>query len=152
MEQRAKEIINNYIKDISLFQDLLGCVIRERDNLINQDIKGIWDALEEKESILSSIEESRRGLSDVSGGKINLQDLPSQDKDKIRELSRALIRLKLDIKERVKENVSFINETLAFFHEMISAMTMSEIDKSTSYGPSGISRRVPRSAIYQGEV
>jgi hypothetical protein len=152
MEQRAKEIINNYIKEISLFQDLLSCVIRERDNLINQDIKGIWDSLEEKESILSSIEESRRPLSGVSGEEIGLRDLPSQDKDRIRELSRALIRLKLEIKARVKENVSFINETLAFFHEMISAMTMSEIDKSNSYGPSGICRRGPRSVIYQGEV
>lgn len=152
MEQRAKEIIDNYIKEISLFQDLLNCIIRERDHLINQDIKGIWDSLGEKESILASIEENRGLLKGGSEDEISSRDIPAQDRDRMRELSRALIRLKLDIKARVKENVSFINETISFFHEIISAMTMSEIDKSSSYGPSGFSRKAPRSVIYQGEV
>jgi hypothetical protein len=152
MELRAKKIIDNYIKEISLFQDLLNCIIRERDHLINQDIKGIWDSLEEKESILASIEENKNLLKNGSEDQINLRDIPAQDRSRIRELSRALIRLKLDIKARVKENVSFINEAISFFHEMISAMTMSEIDKSNAYGPSGYSRRTQKSMIYQGEV
>jgi len=152
MEQRAKKITDYYIKEISLFQDLLNCIIRERDHLINQDIKGIWDSLEEKESILASIEDNRNLSKGGSEDGTGLRDIPPQDRDRIRELSRALIRLKLDIKTRVEENVSFINEAISFFHEMISAMTMSEIDKSNAYGPSGFSRKAPRSVIYQGEV
>jgi hypothetical protein len=152
MEQSAKKIMNNYMKEISLFQDLLNCIIRERDHLINQDVKGIWDSLEEKESILASIEQNRSLMKDMENGDSSSMEITPQDRDRIREHSRALARLKLEIKSRVKENVTFINETLSFFHEMISAMTMSEIDRTNSYGPSGFSRRAPRSAIYQGEV
>jgi hypothetical protein len=152
MEQHAKKITDYYIKEISLFQDLLKCIIRERDHLINQDIKGIWDSLAEKESILAAIEDSRNLSKGGSEDGTVLKDIAAQDRERIRELSRALIRLKLDIKARVEENVSFINEAISFFHEMISAMTMSEIDKSNSYGPSGFSRRATKSVIYQGEV
>jgi len=152
MEQNEKEIINNYMKEISLFQDLLNCIIRERDRLINQDIKGIWDSLEEKESILASIEQNRSLMKGIANGDSSSMEIAPQNRERIRELSRALTRLKLEIKSRVKENVSFINETLSFFHEMISAMTMSELDKPSSYGPSRFSRRGSRSVIYQGEV
>jgi len=152
MEGNAKDIMNIYLKRIFLFQDLLNCLIRERDNLINQDIKGIWSSLEEKQSILTSIEETKHHINGISGKDINFRDIPAEDRDKIMELSRTLIRLKLEIKARVKENVSFINETLEFFHEMISAMTMTEADKCNSYGPSGITRRGLRSVIYQGEA
>jgi hypothetical protein len=152
MEQNATEIMNSYMKEISLFQDLLNCVIRERERLINHDIKGIWDSLEEKETILASIEENKSVMKDASGSDLSSLEIASQDRERIRELSRALITLKLEITSRVRENVSFINETLSFFHEMISAMTMSDIAKSNSYGPSGFARRGPRSAIYQGEV
>jgi hypothetical protein len=152
MEQNAKEIMNNYMKEISLFQDLLKCITRERDHLINQDIKGIWDSLEEKESVLASIEQNRGLMKVVTSGDLSSLEIAPQDRERIRELSRALARLKLEIKSRVKENVSFINETLSFFEEMITAMTVNEIDNSNSYGRSGFSRRGPRSAIYQGEV
>jgi hypothetical protein len=140
------------MKEISLFQDLLNCIIRERDHLINQDIKGIWDSLEEKESILASIEQNRGLMEGITTGELSSMEIAPRDRERIRELSRALARLKLDIKSRVNENVSFINETLSFFQEMITTMTMSEINNSKSYGPSGFSRRGPRSAIYQGEV
>jgi len=152
MQQRVKDIINTYLRKNSLFQELLNCIIRERDNLINQDIKGIWASLEEKQTILESIEETKHYLNGISGRDINFRDIPPDDRDKIMELSRTLIRLRQEIKVRVKENVSFINETLEFFNEMISVMTMNEADKCNSYGPSGISRRGLRSVIYQGEV
>jgi hypothetical protein len=150
MEQSTKEIINIYLKKISLFQDLLSCITRERDNLINQDIKGIWSSLEEKESILESIAETKHQLAGVSDTDNNIS---FEDRDKIKELKRTLVRLRLEIKARVKENVSFIAETLDFFHEMISAMTTSEADKcNNSYGPSGNSRKGARSLIYQSEA
>jgi hypothetical protein len=153
MEQPATEIINIYLRKISLFQDLLNCVIRERENLITQDIKGIWSSLEEKESILASIDVTKHQLGGGSGSNMNLRDFSPVDREKINELSRTLVRLRLEIKTRVKENMSFINETLDFFHEMISAMTTSEADKcNNSYGPSGNSRKGARSLIYQSEA
>jgi hypothetical protein len=152
MERNTKDIMNIYSRRISLFQDLLNCIIHERDNLINQDIKGIWSSLAEKQSILDSLEETKQHLDGVTEKDMVSRDIPQEDRDKILELSKILIGLKQEIKTRVKENVSFINETLDFFHELISTMTMTDADKCNSYGPYGRARRGARSLIYQGEV
>jgi hypothetical protein len=152
MERNTKDIMNIYSRRISLFQDLLNCIIHERDNLINQDIKGIWSSLAEKQSILDSLEETKQHLDGVTEKDMVSCDIPQEDRDKILELSKILIGLKQEIKTRVKENVSFINETLDFFHELISTMTMTDADKCNSYGPYGRARRGARSLIYQGEV
>ena len=152
MERNIKEIMNIYSRRISLFQDLLNCIAHERDNLINQDIKGIWSSLAEKQSILDSIEETRHHLNGISEQDLLQGDIPKEDKDKIMELSKTLNRLKQEIRTRVRENISFINEAIDFFHEMISAMTVTETDKYNSYGPYGHARRGVRSLIYQGEV
>jgi len=152
MEKSAKDIIAIYLKRISLFQDLLNCIVLEREHLITQNIKGIWSSLEEKQSIMDSIEETKSQLGGASCNEIALGDFSSEDRNKIMELSRAIVLLKCDIQARVKENVSFINETLDFFDEMISTMTMTQADTCRSYGPSGNSMRGPRSQIYQGEA
>lgn len=152
MEITTKDIINIYSRRISLFQDLLNCVIRERDNLITRDIKGIWSSLEEKQSIIESIEETGQGLNGVTERDAVNRDMPEEDREKIIELSRNLIRLKQEIRARVKENVSFINETLGFFDEIISAMTMSGDDRCASYGPCGNARQDRRCLMYEGEV
>jgi hypothetical protein len=152
MERNTKDIMDIYSRRISLFQDLLKCITRERDNLINQDIKGIWSSLAEKQSILDDLEETKLRLNGITERDKIIRDIPQVDRDKIMDLSKTLIRLKQEIRARVAENVSFINETLEFFHELISAMTMTEDDKCNSYGPYGNPRRCHRSLIYQGEV
>lgn len=152
MGKNTKDIMNIYSRRIALFQDLLNCVIRERDNLINQDIKGIWASLAEKQSILDSIEETRHNLHGITERDMIRSDIPQEDRDKIMELSKTLIRLKQEIKVRVSENVLFINETLDFFHELISTMTITDADKCNSYGPYGHARKGAKSLIYQGEI
>jgi hypothetical protein len=152
MERNTKDIMDIYSRRISLFQDLLKCITRERDNLINQDIKGIWSSLAEKQSILDDLEETKHRLAGITERDKLIGDIPQEDRDKIMYLSKTLIRLKQEIRARITENVSFINETLEFFHELISVMTMSEDDKCSSYGPYGNPRKCHRSLIYQGEV
>jgi len=152
MERNTKDIMDIYSRRISLFKDLLNCIIRERDNLINQDIKGIWSSLAEKQSILDELEETRHCIDGITERDKVIRDIPQEDRDKIMVLSKTLIRLKQEIRTMVAENVSFINEMLEFFHELISAMTTSEDDKCNSYGPYGNPRRGHRSLIYQGEV
>jgi len=152
MEITIKDIINIYSRRISLFQDLLNCIMRERDSLITRDIKGIWSSLEEKQSIMESIEETGQLLNGITERDVVNRDMPEEEREKIIKLSRNLIRLKQEIRTRVKENVSFINETLGFFDEIISVMTMSEDDKCTSYGPYGNALRGRRYPMYQGEV
>ncbi|GEM_PF-1823440 len=152
MEGNTKHIMNIYLRRISLFQDLLKCVIRERDNLINQDIKGIWDSLAEKQAILDSLEETKNQFYGIKEKDLVRHDIPQEDRDKIMELSKTLVRLRQEIRTRVGENVAFISETLEFFHELISAMTMNEDDRCESYGPYCNSHKGHRSMIYQGEV
>ncbi|MBN1628116.1 MAG: flagellar export chaperone FlgN [Deltaproteobacteria bacterium] len=152
MEITTKDIIDNYSRRLSLFKDLLSCIMRERENLINRDIRGIWSSLEEKQSIVDSIEETTSQLNGIMVKDAVNRDMLERERSKIVELSRSLMRLKQEIRARVSENVSFINETLGFFNEIISAMTMSEADKCASYGPYGNARRGRRCLMYQGRV
>ncbi|MDB9823518.1 flagellar protein FlgN, partial [Deltaproteobacteria bacterium] len=132
-------------------RDLLDCISRERDNLINQDIKGIWSSLEEKSEIMESITRTNEHLESILGKTPIYNDIPPRDRQTVMELSSSLDDLKKEIKLRVRENISFINDTLDFFHEMISTMTMSG-HRENSYGPAGNSRKGSNSLIYHGEV
>jgi len=152
MTAQSKDIINVYSRRISLFQDLLKCMARERENLINRDIKGIWSSLEEKQSILDSIEETRDPLNVISERERIIHDYRQEDRHKIMELSMTLAGLKQEIRARVAENISFINETLDFFNEIISVMTKAGDESFNPYGPYGNPRRTQRSMMYQGEV
>jgi hypothetical protein len=150
MEQNAKDIMAVYQERIFLYQDLLKCIDHERETLISQDINGIWTSLEEKQKILDSIERTKNNLGNFSGK--DMGNFSREDREKIIRLSRTIIGLKQEIKARTKENISFINDTLEFFNELISTMTKTETDKLNSYGPTGNTRRGQRSSIYQGEV
>jgi len=152
MERNTKDIMEIYSRRISLFQDLLKCIIRERENLINQDIKGIWSSLAEKQTILDDLEETKNHFDRIKEGDSVKSDIPHEDRDKIVELSKILLGLRQEISARISENVSFINETLGFFNDLISAMTINKDDRFNSYGPYGNPRRGQRSLIYQGEV
>jgi len=152
MEYNTKDIIDLYLKRISLFQDLLNCINRERDRLIHQDIKGIWESLEEKEEILSSIEETAHHLEGFSEKNIKYREMPSEEKNRVMELQRTIIRQKQEIKVRIRENVSFVKEALAFLQDLIATMTRTEDDQLNPYGPYGTSRKKPRSMMYQGEA
>jgi hypothetical protein len=62
MEKDINRLKNLYLKRVSLYEDLLNCIKRESDNLINQDIQGIWSSLDEKKEILEAIEENNRSF------------------------------------------------------------------------------------------
>lgn len=151
MKQEIEKIENLYRKRISLFRDLLNCIARERDNLINQDTKGIWSTMEEKHKILESIDETREHIEEIKGRVSTYQDIPRGDRQSIIELSRTLASLKVEIKTRVAENISFVKETIHFFHEIISVLTASG-RKEVSYGPVKNSRHESTSLIYHSEV
>ena len=113
---KIKEI---YLKRISLFKDLLNCIDRERDNLINQDINGIWSTMEEKQRILESLEETNGQIQKIDGREPSYRDIPHEERHSIVELTQTLSDLKEEAKVRVGENMSFIKETLDFFHDII---------------------------------
>lgn len=151
MEKDINKIKGLYMKRISLYEDLLGCIRRESDNLVNQNIKGIWSSLDEKKEILEAIEENTRCFPENSGADPAPADVPRQDRDAIMQLKRKLTDLKQEIGVRVKENVSFINETLGFINDIFSSL--SSINKKPDTYDRNLNKRNGSSnLIYRNEV
>ena len=150
MEPDMTEIEKTYRKRISLFKDLLDCIDNERDFLINQDINGLWTSMDEKTKIMESIRETGDYIKKIAGNEPTYQDIPLKDRSTFRELYRTLSKLREEIKVRVMENVSFISETLDFFHDIASTLTKVG-HKEDSYGPTRSSHR-EFSHIYHSEV
>ena len=140
-----------YDKRITLFRDLLECVTLERDNLINLDIKTLWALMLKKQKIIEDIETESARLRDLTGDKNHYHDLPTEDRQQFVELSQKLADLKENIRARVTENVSFIKDSLEFFHEIISVFT-SSVDTEEPYGPGKKKMKNGPSRIYKNEV
>lgn len=151
MEKNINILKSLYMKRISLYEDLLGCIKKESDNLINQNIKGIWSSLDEKKEILEAIEENTRYFPENSGLNPVPSDIPRQDRDGIIKLKRKLGDLKQEIGARVKENVSFINETLGFINDIFSALSNTD-KKPDTYGRDLKKRNGSSNLIYHNEV
>lgn len=151
MEKDINRLKGLYMKRISLYENLLGCIKRESDNLLSQNIKGIWSSLDEKKEILEAIEENNKNLPANTGLNPVLTDVPLKDRDSIIQLTRKLKDLKQEIGVRIKENVSFINETLGFINDIFSSL--SNLDKKAdTYGRNLKKRNGSSNLIYHNEV
>ncbi|MBN2420152.1 MAG: flagellar export chaperone FlgN [Deltaproteobacteria bacterium] len=151
MEKDAKILKGLYTKRISLYEDLLGCIKRESDNLINQNIKGIWSSLDEKKEILEAIEENTACFPENSGANPIPDDVSRHDRDTIMQFKKRLSDLKQEISARVRENVSFINETLGFINDIFSSLSNAD-KKPDTYGRNLKKRNNPSNLIYYNEV
>jgi hypothetical protein len=151
MEKNINILKSLYTKRISLYEDLLGCIKRESDNLINQNIKGIWSSLDEKKEILEAIEENTRCFPENSDSNPLPADIPRQEIDAIMQFKRKLSDLKQEIGARIKENISFINDTLGFINDLF--LSLSNIkDKPDIYGRERNKRNGLSNLIYHNEV
>lgn len=133
MESDVKRIEVLCRERVHLFQRLLDCVTTEKDGLIELNIKKLWSLMEEKQKIIESLEESRNRINDL----IDLDDpyphIPAGDRKTFMGLFRKIERLKGEIKQRVQENVSIIQESLDFFHDLVSVFFNSG-GKENTYG------------------
>ncbi|MFC1891477.1 flagellar export chaperone FlgN [Thermodesulfobacteriota bacterium] len=151
MKSNSGMIKEFYHTEISLFKELLDCISLERENLINMEVKSLWEVMEDKSTILKSIEDSRQRFGEIIDTKNPYARLPREEKKIIGELKKTLLGLREEIRVMVKENVSFINETLVFFNDMISIFTASGSFESV-YGPAKNSRTEISNLIYHNEV
>jgi len=151
MESNIQEIEEIYLRKVSLLRKLIDCIALERDNLINLDIKNLWSVMEEKQKILESIEDASDQLMDIRGNNSPFHDIPTKDRQSIMELSQTLVDLKEEVKTRVTENVTFINETLDFCHELFSIFTKTNMPE-VSYSPVRNNRKGNSNLIYHNEV
>ncbi len=151
MEKDINRLKNLYLKRVSLYEDLLGCIKRESENLVNQDIKGIWSSLDEKKEILEAIEENNRSFPENYTATPMPTDVSRKDKELIMGFKRRLMDLKQEIGTRINENISFINETLTFINDVFNTITNGDI-KPDTYGRDLKRRSGTSNLIYHNEV
>ncbi len=155
MEKEINRLKGLYLERISLYENLLSCIKKESDNLINRNIKGIWASLDEKKDILEAIEENNRHFPENKCLNPSLSEITGQDRDAVIQLTRKLGHLKMEISTRTKENVSFINDTLGFINDIFSALGNKD-KKNDTYAKFGGSRNKRSSEstnlIYHNEV
>lgn len=149
MEKKIKEIEKLYMERIALYRNLLSCVKQERENLINQDVKGIWDSLDEKNKILHSIMDINSlldGLKEKAEEKYSVED-----KKNFLRLANTLNTLKQEVGVRLKENIIFIRDTLGFINDIFSIFIRGENTEKT-YGRYGTRHNEPANLLYHNEA
>jgi flagellar biosynthesis/type III secretory pathway chaperone len=155
METGSGRIEDAYREKVSLLQGLLGCLRLEQESLVSMNLKSLWSLMEQKDGLLDSIgrtdQEIRAAEAQVSDGGPARADLPKEVRRAVRDLSREIQHLKMEIRARVKENVSFIQETLRFFDEIVSIFAAGNRTEP-SYEPQPRRSRISSSLIYEREV
>jgi len=151
MQSVLQTIEEAYRKKVSLFQDLLHCVTAERDDLIKVNIDNLWVLMEKKQKILQAIEEAKGQIKNLAEEDPAYQNASGKERGHIIELSKRMVSLKEEIKTRVKENVTFIQESLQFVDEIISIFSMGG-RLEPSYDPARKHRKGLSAGIYQRQV
>jgi hypothetical protein len=116
---------------ISLLEDLLKCLDKERASLLEMRVSELWAVMEEKKAILEAI-----------------RKLPAPGPSSHPSLRMDLDRIMEEIRRRARENKDFADSSLAVFDELISIMAGKVRDQQT-YGPPGTGNRPQRSPVYR---
>ena len=150
MEPKPEKTEVHYRRQIALCEDLLDCVVRERETLIELNIDRLWSITEEKQRILRSIEELQTQME-------GHQSRDSKEASSLAgrgvagEFSLRLELLQRDIKKRVAENARFVGETLGFFDELVSLLAIGARGPD-SYPATARARKGALPLIYSKEV
>jgi len=151
METLSGKMEAAYRNKVSLLRELLGCLAQERENLIVPNVQNLWSLMEAKQRLLDSIRETEEEIRGLRNQETSAQEVSTNDRNPVAALSHEIRRLGEEIKARVRENVSFIQETLLFFDEIISIFA-SGGRAEYSYAPVLKRQRISSSLIYRKEV
>jgi len=150
VEAKPANMETHYRQQIVLCEQLLDCMVRERETLIDLDVDRLWSITEEKQHILRLIEgmQSQIERDQATDSKEALS--PARHRVAGR-LAFKLEQLKQDIRKRVTENVRFVGETLGFFDELVSLLAAGAQGADT-YPATGRARKGALPLIYSKEV
>lgn len=151
MNSSFKEINKAYERKLSLLQELLDCLKRERENLIELNLEAIWALMEEKQGVLEAIEETGKEIERIRENTPPETTESGKVQSMLVSFSAKINKLKEEIRVRVKENVEFIQDTLGFFDELISIF-ISGARPEPAYNPIRRSKHESPSLIYHREV
>lgn len=124
MEATEIGIQNTYHRQVSLLEDLRDCLEMERDSLIQVDVDQLWELMEKKNTLVVGIEKLGNEIKCLLNQCFERSpEDPHASAVKewpwFSELSKQTALLKEDIQTRLKENLSFIQDTLGFFDELV---------------------------------
>lgn len=126
-------------RQVELLQELVDCLDRERGILANLSMPELWKVMEEKNGIVEALEELPLG-GDSSNAPSGIE--------KSRSLGIEIDRLQEEIRQRTRENVKFIQGSLAFVDGLI-ALLAGEPDHAETYKPHGADNVLQRGPIYR---
>ena len=131
METDVRGIENLCLERIHLFQRLLDCVTIEKDSLVELNVKKLWSLMEEKQQIIESLEQSRNRIGELIDLENPYQHIPDGDRRMFMSIFHKIEQLKGEIKQKIQENVSIIQESLSFFHDLVSVFANSAKKENT---------------------
>jgi hypothetical protein len=151
MESGSRNIEDAYRKKVSLMQGLLGCLNLEKESLVTLDVKSLWSLMKEKDDLLASIGRTNQEIRAAETQGVDGADSPKGFGQSVKGLSREIRRLKKEIGARVGENLSFTQEMLHFFDEIVSMLAAGSQAEPAYVSP--LKRaRMSHSMIYKREV
>lgn len=124
MEAAETGIQDTYYRQVSLLEDLRDCLEMERDSLIQVDVDQLWELMEKKNTLVLAIEKLGNEIKCLLNqcfecSPENPRTTALKKWPWFSELSKQTALLKEDIQTRLKENQSFIQDTLGFFDELV---------------------------------
>jgi hypothetical protein len=155
MENVVMTVSNQGLQDLAqseyrLFGELLDCLNKERESLMDLNVGHLWSVMEEKKRILEAIEEAQNHIKELRSKRLD-HDMPLEDRRAFHNLTKKINHRKQEVRTRVRENASFIQETLAFFDEIVSIL-LTGGDPNWAYPPKTGSPKDNPPRIYRKEV
>ena len=159
-DHRVQLLEGLFHKKIILSNDLLHCLKKERESLINIDLDSLWSISKEKEDICSKIESIREEIVSALNPRVDqrflashqiLELLPEEHRATFRKLFQTLLKLEGEIEVIRKENMIFIDDSLQFLDEMVSVITGNDQSKMI-YKDDGHIRKSANQMLLSREV
>ncbi len=159
MEDALKVLNSKLNKETHRYRDLLECLERERQALINADMTVVRETSETKVALATGLMEGRQGLeaawsdvfpdsaADVSISHID-KTLPESDSSPYSPVRKALLDLdstKNQVRDLAGINKAIAEDCLGFLNDMFTSITMGEPEKAPAYGKDGQVQKRPDS-------
>jgi len=124
MSSLEMEVEDSYEKQAAMLEQLRDCLEMERESLIQVDVDELWELMEKKNSLVVEIEKLGNAIKCLLNQCFECSpEDPRTNALKewpwFRDLSKQTALMKEDIQTRLRENLSFIRDTLGFFDELV---------------------------------
>jgi hypothetical protein len=127
MNSLETQVEGSYERQAAMLEQLKDCLELERESLIQVDVDQLWELMEKKNALMLDIEKAGNAIKCLME-----QCFPGSPESPranalkywpwFRDLRKQTDLLKEDIRARLKENMSFIQDTLGFFDELIGTI------------------------------